>query len=238
VLQASEVLHKKPVLVERGTFRPVTKVNIDMLRSARASFAKSLALPEDAIVELAEITMRNLLTEQGEVNPRDFLARADVLAAAGKTVLISDYFEYYRLVTYLRRSAAGAIGIVLGAGSLIPLLDEKYYADLDGGILEAFGQLFQKNVTVYVYPWLDPASQKLNTVATLEVAPDLRNLYGYLVERGSIVQLENYDPSILHIFTPDVLRRITEHDTNWESMVPAEIAEVIKRRGFFGYRPG
>jgi hypothetical protein len=237
VLQPSEVLHKKPVLVERGTFRPVTKVNIDMLRGARASFAKALGQPEDSIVELAEITMRNLLTEQGDIDPRDFLARADVLAAAGKTVLISDYFEYYRLATYLRRSTAGAIAIVLGAGSLIPLLDEKYYTNLGGGILEAFGQLFQKNLTVYVYPWLDPATQKLNTVANLEVAPELRKLYGYLVDRGSIVQLENYDPHILHIFTPDVLRRIKQDDPTWEDMVPPEIAEVIKRRGFFDYHP-
>ena len=154
--------------------------------------------------------MRNLLTEQGEIEPRDFLARADVLAAAGKTVLISDYFEYYRLAVYLRRATAGATAIVLGAGSLLPLLDEKYYADLGGGILEAFGQLFQRNLTIYVYPFLDPKSRKLNTVANLEVAPELRKLYGYLVDRGSIVQLENYDPSILHILTPDVLRRIKQ----------------------------
>jgi hypothetical protein len=237
VLQPSEVLHKKPVLVERGTFRPVTKVNIDMLESARASFAKALGEPDDTIVELAEITMRNLLTEEGEIDPRDFLARADVLAAAGKTVLISDYFEYYRLATYLRRCTPEAIAIVLGAGSLVQLLDEKYYGDLGGGILEAFGQLFQKNLTVYVYPWLDPASNKLNTVSNLDVAPELRKLYGYLVERGSIVQLENYDPHILHIFTPEVLRRIKDADASWEDMVPPEIAEVIKRRGFFNYRP-
>jgi hypothetical protein len=237
VLQASEVLHRKAVLVERGTFRPVTKVNINMLQSARAQFAKHLHQPEDSIVELAEITMRNLLTEQGDVDPRDFLARADVLAAAGKTVLISDYFEYYRLVKYLRRSTAGAIAIVLGAGSLIPLLDEKYYADLGGGILEAFGQLFQRDVTVYVYPWRDPATGKLNTVETLDVADELNKLYGYLVERGSIAQLENYDPGLLSIFTPDVLRRIKEGDASWETMVPREIAEVIKQRGYFDYQP-
>jgi hypothetical protein len=225
------------VLVERGTFRPVTKVNINMLDCARESFAKALGEPADTIVELAEITMRNLLTEEGEIDPRDFLARADVLAAAGKTVLISDYFEYYRLATYLRRCTPEAIAIVLGAGSLLPLLDEKYYAGLGGGILEAFGQLFQKNLTVYVYPWLDPASQKLNTVSNLDVAPELRKLFGYLVDRGAIVQLENYDPHILHIFTPETLRRIKTGDASWEDMVPPEIAEVIKRRGFFDYRP-
>ena len=224
--------------VERGTFRPVTKVNIDMLDCARASFAKALGEPEGTIVELAEITMRNLLTEGGEIDPRDFLARADVLAAAGKTVLISDYFEYYRLATYLRRCTPEAIAIVLGAGSLVPLLDEKYYGDLGGGILEAFGQLFQRNLTVYVYPWLDPVSQKLNTVSNLDLAPELRKLFGYVVERGSIVQLENYNPHILHIFTPEVLRRIQGGDASWEDMVPPKIAEVIKQRGFFDYRPG
>jgi len=237
VLQASEVLHRRPVLVERGTFRPVTKVNLNMLDCARDSFAKALGEPVDNIIELAEITMRNLLTEEGEIDPRDFLARADVLAAAGKTVLISDYFEYFRLATYLRRCTPEAIAIVLGAGSLLPLLDEKYYASLGGGILEAFGQLFQKNLTVYVYPWLDPASKKLNTVANLDVAPELRKLFGYLVDRGAIVQLENYDPHILHIFTPEVLRRIKTGDASWENMVSPEVAAVIKRRGVFDYRP-
>src|SRR3984893_14645576 len=38
VLQPSEVLRKRPVLVERVSFRPVTKVNIDMIRSARERF--------------------------------------------------------------------------------------------------------------------------------------------------------------------------------------------------------
>jgi hypothetical protein len=237
VLQPSEVLYKKPVLVERGTFRPVTKVNMDMLASAHTQFTKHLGQKEDCIVELAEITMRNLMTEQGDVDPRDFLARADVLAAAGKTVLISDYFEYYRLVKYLRRSGAGAIALVLGAGGLVPLLDEKYYADLGGGILEAFGQLFQREVTVYAYPWLDPATGKLNTVETLDVAPDLNKLYSYLVERGSIVQLERYDRNLLSIITTDVLLRIQKGDARWETMVPPEIAEVIKNRGYFGYRP-
>jgi hypothetical protein len=235
VLQPTEVLHKKPVLVERGTFRPVTKVNIDMLRSAHETFARALGKPDGEIVELMEITMRNLLTEEGEIDPHDFLARADVMAAAGKTVLISDYFEYYRLASYLRRCTPGSIAIILGAGSLIPLLDEKYYANLAGGILESFGRLFQKDIMVYVYPWLDPASNKLTTVSNIDVAPELRKLFGYLVDRGSIVQIESYDPQILHIITREVLRRIKDGDASWEAMVPLEIAEVIKRRGFFGY---
>src|SRR5688572_18373559 len=100
VLQPSEVLRKRPILVERGSFRPVTKVNIDMINTAHDRFASEQAVPKDQVVQLMEITMRNLMAA-GAIDLSDFLARADLLAAAGKTVLISDYFEYYRLAAYL-----------------------------------------------------------------------------------------------------------------------------------------
>ncbi len=232
VLQPAEVLYKKPVLVERGSFRPVCRVNIDMLRCAREQFQRTLGRDED-IVELAEITMRNLIVG-GQIDYRDFLARADVLAAAGKTVLISDYFQYYRLAGYLRRHTSRPVAITLGASSLLTLFDDKYYADLDGGILESFGRLFKNDLKLYVYPYLDPETRKLSTVQNLEVAPDLHKLYGYLVDRGCIQQLEDYDPSCLSIFSRDVLERIKAGDDSWEAMVPPEIAEIIKRRGFFG----
>jgi hypothetical protein len=234
VLQPSEVLYKKSVLVERGSFRPVCHVNIDMLRCAHAEFAKSLGGSEE-IVELAEITMRNLIVG-GQIDYRDFLARADVLAAAGKTVLISDYFQYYRLAGYLRKLTARPVAITLGAGSLLSLFDERYYADLDGGILESFGRLFKNDLKLYVYPLLDPTTGQLCTVENLQVAPELQKLYGHLVDRGCIVQLHDYDSSCLKIFSRDVLERIKEGDSRWEQMVPVEIAETIKRRCFFGYK--
>jgi hypothetical protein len=235
VLQASEVLHHKPVLVLRGTFRPVTKVNIDMLRCARTAFAQAHGTSEHDIVEIMEITMSNLLSEGGAVDPRDFLARADVLGAAGKTVLVSDYFEYYRLAGYLRRCTSSAIAIVLGTGALDQLLDEKYYTGLDGGIMEAFGRLFSKDVKLYVYPMLDPATGKLATASTMNVPAGLAKLHGYLLDRGSLVSLENYDPSVLPILSREVFRRLKSGDSSWETMVPEEVAEIIKRRGLFGH---
>ena len=54
--------------------------------------------------------MRNLLSA-GEIDLGDFLARADALGAVGKTVLISDYFEYYRLAAYLTRYTAEPIAV-------------------------------------------------------------------------------------------------------------------------------
>jgi hypothetical protein len=234
VLQPSEVLHKRPILVERGSFRPVTKVNIDMINGARERFIAELEAQGGQGVELMEITMRNLLAA-GKIDLSDFLARADVLAAVGKTVLISDYSEYYRLAAYLTRYTAGPIAIVMGVSSLLELFQEQYYAGLEGGILEAFGKLFTKDLRIYVYPMRDPKGQLL-TVGNVEIAAGLRNLFHHLLERGRIRQLDNFDESVLHIYSRDVLRRIKDEDNSWEDMVPREVAELIKRRRFFGYR--
>jgi hypothetical protein len=235
VLQPSEILRKRPILVERGSFRPVTKVNIDMIRSAHERFASEPEVESDQVVELMEITMTNLLAT-GKIDLNDFLARADVLAAAGKTVLISDYFEYYRLAAYLARYTSQPIAVTMGIASLQDLFMEKYYAGLEGGILEAFGRLFTKDLRIYVYPLQDPATGQLSTVENLQMPGALHSLYSHLVERGRIKQLDNFDATVLHIFSRDVLRRIKDNDSSWEAMVPSEIALVIKDRQFFGYR--
>jgi hypothetical protein len=227
VLQPSEVLRKRPVLVERGSFRPVTKVNIDMVRSAHERFATEINVKPEEIIELMEITMRNLLVT-GKIDLSDFLARADLLAAAGKTVLISDYFEYYRLAAYLARYTTSPIGLTMGISSIQDLFKEQYYSKLEGGILEAFGKLFTKNLRIYAYPLI-------YTVDNAPLSSEMLNLYRHLVDSERIKQLDNYDESVLHIFSRDVLKRIKDHDATWESMVPPRIAEVIKERRFFGY---
>ncbi len=234
VLQPSEVLRKRPILVERGSFRPVTKVNIDMINAAHTSFAAEHDVKAGQIVELMEITMRNLLVT-GKIDLGDFLARADVLAAAGKTVLISDYFEYYRLAAYLNRYTSEPIAVTMGVASLLDLFEEQYYTELEGGILEAFGKLFTKDLRIYVYPQRDQDGM-IRTTHNLEIKEEMRNLYRHLVERGKIKQLDNFDEGLLDILSRDVLQRIKGADSSWEGMVPVEIAEIIKRRRFFGYQ--
>jgi hypothetical protein len=236
VLQPSEILRKRPILVERGSFRPVTKVNIDMIECARKRFASEPEVEADQICELMEITMRNLMAE-GQLNLSDFLARADVLAAVGKTVLISDYFEYYRLAAYLARYTPKPIAVTMGVGSIVDLFKEEYYTGLEGGILEACGRLFTKDLRIYAYPLRDPATGQLITVDNAQMAePKLQHLYSYLVERGRIKQLDNYDESVLNIFSRDVLKRIKCEDPSWETMVPPEVAAMIKKHSYFGYR--
>ena len=236
VLQPSEVLRKQSVLVERGSFRPVCNSNLDIMRCAHERFCEESEVECESVIKIMEITMRNLMAG-GQIDYRDFLARADMLVACGMTVLISDYFEYYRLAAYLSRYTKSKIGITMGIGSLRELFDEKYYTELDGGILESFGRLFKGDLKLYIYPLKDPVTGELTTTDNLDVADDLKKLYGYLLERGCIEQMTNFDEACQGVFSRDVLAKIAAGDSAWENMVPAEVGEVIRTRGYFGYAP-
>ena len=237
VLQPSEALYKKHVLLARGSFRPVCFSHVDILRSGRECFAGDLGGEGDeAVVELAELTMRNLRGDRDEVERADFLARADTLGAVGKTVLISDYFEFHRLASFVARYTKLRPAFVIGAGTLSEIFDERAYASLDGGILEAAGRLFRNDLTLYVYPLRDPTTGELTTARSFPVSPRLRGLYEHLLATGAIRQLENYDPLCLPVFSRDVLAMIQRGDPSFESMVPADVARVIRERGAFGWR--
>ena len=232
VVQAADALHKKAILVERGSFRPITKVTVDMLRCAGEQFAREPQMQGEKVMVLLEMTLNNLLDE-GEIDPTDFLDRVDLLGSLGKTVLISNFAQHHRLATYLHRHTKKMIGMVLGISTLKEILDEKYYADLDGGILESFGRMFKNDLKLYVYPALDPVTGELVTPANLTVAPHLRHLYVHLTGNRFIEPLQGMDPACLPISSRDVLARIKSGDDSWEVMVPPEVAQMIKKRKFF-----
>lgn len=262
VLQPSEVLRKKPILVERGSFRPPTRVNVDMLNCACAQFLQEPQVKGKPIMVLMEITMNNLLAS-GQLDPQDFLQRVDLLGDTGYNVLISNYSEYYRLTTYFRRYTDEMIGVALGINNLVEIFHEKYYEHLQGGILENFGRLFRNSVKLYVYPMQQnafdrylasghpapgadnteqavfhgggPASLILITAKNLQVETHLQNLYAHLLENHYLEPIVGFDPGILDIFSRDVLQRIKENDATWEKLVPSPVADAIKRRALFGY---
>jgi hypothetical protein len=253
VLQPSEILHKKAVLVERGSFRPVTHVNVDMIACATAQFVQEAAVKGKEVMVLMEITMNNLLSE-GALDANDFLSRVDLLADIGFTVLISNHSEYYRLTSYFRRYTKEMIGVAMGINNLLEIFNEKYYDNLEGGILESFGRLFRNAVKLYVYPMSGAAYDRytaesrnsgttaqsaapnvLITAKSVKVGDHLASLYAHLFENRFIDGIVGFDANILGIFSRDALKRIRDHDRLWESMVPAPIAVAIKRRGLFGH---
>jgi hypothetical protein len=234
VVQASDVLYKKNILVERGTFRPPTKATLDMLQCAQAQFVQEPGVDGAELVVLMEMALHNLL-DGGAIDPRDFLDRVDLLGTMGKMVLISNYGEFHRLAAYLFRHTKRKIAVVLGLPSLKQLFDEKYYTDLEGGILESFGRLFKNELKLYVYPWQDPATGAVITAENLRVQPHLKHLYAYLMENHFIEGLRDITRAYLPIFSREVLRRLREGDRGWEEMVPPAVAQLIKERRLLGY---
>jgi hypothetical protein len=232
VVQPSEVLYKKPILVERGSFRPATKLTLDLLNRARDQFVQEPRVRDQEPVVLAEMTLRSLIAAPS-VGHTDFLARADLLDALGFDVLISRFEPYYQLAEYLTAYTDGLIGLALGLPAVREVADEKYYTDLPGGVLESVGRLFKRSVKMYVYPTRDPVSGEVHTALQGVLPPPWHHLRDLLLEIGSIVPIRSYDESLLSIHGRDVLDRIQRDDPSWEAMVPPVVAEIIKAKKLF-----
>jgi len=237
VVQPADVLYKKSIMVERGSFRPVINTTLDMLECATSLFVQEPKVQGEEVTVLMEMTLKNLI-DGDRIDHKDFLDRVDILGALGKNVLISNYGEYHRLAAYLFRHTKKMIGIVMGVPTLREIFEEKYYVDLEGGILESFGRLFKNDLKLYVYPLREAKTGALITAGNLRVAPNLRHLYAYLVENRLIESLRDFDERCLPIFSRDVLAKIRAGDPAWEAMVPPTVAQMIKERRLFNYGAG
>jgi hypothetical protein len=238
VMQPSEVLYKKNVLVLRGRFRPVTHVNVDMLLASRRHFKREPDVDKSKLVVLTELTL-NDLSADGQIDEKDFLHRAELICSLGQTVLISNYFEYYRLVEYLSKITKGKkIGLVLGIYALQKVFEEKTYENLRGGILESFASLFGNNVKIYVYPAL--RSGDGNELFTLdhfekELPKRLQSLFHFLMDNNKLEDVRNANINNLHIISDNVLAMIRKGESGWEKFVPSKVEDAIKEFGLFDY---
>lgn len=231
----ADILYKKDVFAVRGSFRPVTLVNTDMFEKGLQMFLKDTEGKSEDTVIIFEITTFNLRAT-GRIDERDFLDRVDILAKLGYTVMVSNFSEYYRLAEYFTGYNIRYFGIAMGVNNLLMVFEEQYYEHLSGGILEAFGKFFRKDMRVYLYPYKDPDTNCLLTSKTLKVDRKVKELYKFFIANRQIVDVEEYDPSVLEIYSRDVLAKITNQENGWEDQLPEGVAEMIKERGLFGYK--
>jgi len=235
VLQPSEVLYKKNVLVLRGRFRPVTLVQVDMMISGIKQVKKDGAVDKEKLLILSELTL-NDLTMGGEVDETDFLDRVDLLSSLGQNVMISNYQEHYKLAAYLSKfTKKRRIGIILGVNNLERIFDERYYESLDGGILESFSRLFGSNVKLLIYPSLKHDSKELYSLKDFVPPSHLKSLFQYFIENGNIEAIENPKHEHLHIASDKILKMIKNGDNGWEEMVPFKVCQAIKENHLFEY---
>ena len=231
----SEILYRKPVLIERGSFRPLTNPMLEMLERSREMFVQEPALEGEMPVTMLEMTLRQL--HVGDcIDHGDFLDRVDTLRALNCPVLISNFRRYHRLVHYIGRHTNKMIGLPLGLARVRTILDETFYTDLDGGLMESLGQLFRNGVKLYAYPWRNHETGEVFTLKSLPVPSNVKHLYTHLVENRLIEEIKNYTPNYLVINSNIVLDKLKSGDSSWEQMVPPPIAEIIKTKRLFGYR--
>jgi hypothetical protein len=228
------VLYKKNILALRGSFRPVTKVNMDMYQKSLEMFVEENKVEKDNTFVIFEITLSNLRSE-GEIDERDFMDRAELLCSLGQTVMISNFQEYYKVVEYFSSYTKARMGLVMGVNNLVDIFDEKYYRHLSGGILEAFGKLFYRDLKVYLYPMEEDG--EIITSQNLKVHPRMKELYKFFAYNGKVVDVQINDKENLKIFSREVLKMINKGIPGWEKMLPEGTAELIKQHQLFGYDP-
>lgn len=235
-IHGSEFLYKKALMVARGHYRPPTLVSLDVIRSSFRQFIAEPEVEEDNAHIMAELTL-DTLQVNGEISEKDFLDRAEALCVLGQTVIISNCQNHQRLINYLSDFRIQKLGLVIGVRELLEIINEKYYANRDGNLLVAFGELFTRNIKIYAYPALvDQNSKKLMTGKNLPVPQGINFLYQYLLESQHIVEVEDYNNDLLHIFPQDVLRMIQEGRTDWERFLPEKLVQIIKEEKLFGWR--
>ena len=229
------ILYKKNILAFRGSFRPVTKVNMDMYEKSLKMFLNENKVNAENTLVVFEITLSNLRSD-GEIDERDFMDRAELLCSLGQTVMISNFQEYYKVVEYFANYTKARMGLAMGVNNLVDIFDEKYYRHLSGGILEAFGKLFYRDMKVFLYPMIGEDGEII-TSENLKVHPRMKELYKFFKFNGKVVDIDDYDPSILEVFSREVLNMINNGKPGWETMLPTGIAEIIKEHRLFGYDP-
>ncbi|BAV94877.1 nicotinate-nucleotide adenylyltransferase [Ichthyobacterium seriolicida] len=233
----AQLLYKKNILTMRGSFRPVTKVNMDMLETSYKAFCEAREVDRDNVQILFEITLSNLTSSDKNIDERDFLDRANILCSLGYTVLISDFSEYYKLVDYFSTITKARLGLIMGINNLLHIFNDVYYKELSGGILEAFGKLFARDLKIYLYPLQREDGVTINST-NLRVHPRLKELYKHFKFTKHITDIKNANKDISHINSSKILSMISNNEKGWEDMVPKKVHDIITKLKLFGYKNG
>ena len=230
----ARILYKKNILALRGSFRPVTKVNIDMFEKSYEVFTREADVDESKSEVIFEITLSNLMG-QGEIDESDFMDRAKLLCSLGHTVMISNFKEYYKLVDYFSNYTKKQLGLTMGVNNFVEIFNESYYKDIDGGILEAFGKMFHNKVKVYLYPISNNDGQIINST-NLKLHPRMKDFYKFFKYNNKVVDLFDFEQKYLEIFSRDILKKIKNGEKDWTNKLPEGISEMIIKNKMFGYK--
>jgi hypothetical protein len=236
-LLPADELYKKNILALRGSFRPVTKLALDMLEKGLLAFQQENDVNAANIDLILEMTLDNLSQgNNGNIDEKDFLDRVNLLSSLNQMVMITNFREYYRLSEYFSRFTKERTGLIIGANHLIKLFDESYYQHLSGGIMEAMGKLFNKKMKLYIYPYKRRSENQIITSRNVKLDNKMQDLFDYFKLDNRFVDIDDANPDYLQTYTREIIEKIQKGITGWEKLLPEGIADDIKKNNLFGYK--
>ncbi len=231
-IHASEFLYKKPLVVVRGHYKPPTLVSQDVFESSFNQFVSEPDVEEKKARVVAELTLENLL-ENDEISEQDFLERAKALGAMNYITIFSNCSHHQRLINYLADYKITKLGLVIGVLELEELIQSHFQHNRDGELLVAFGKLFTRNITVYVYPAMRDG--ELVTASSMKVPDGIEFLHKYLLESEQLKAVSGFNQGQLDIYSYHVRKEIKSDSGNWQQKLPAAVTRLIEAEGLFGY---
>jgi len=235
VVVPANLLYKKNVLTIRGSFKPVTNLNVDMIEQGIDAFKSARGVTDENTIVLAEISLNDPKGTDLLVPEKDLVQRVSLLNSLGYSVMISDYTRYFSLRAYFRQYTSLQIGIVLGMRNIREIFDEDFYVGVEGGILEGFGKLFPDNTRLFVYPEINEDGE-LSEFTSLKVPEHLRFLYRHLLENQLIFGIGCSDQNLLRIYSREILAQLPNGHGDWETKLPDQISKQIIDQQLFGFR--
>ncbi len=235
VRQPGEMLYKKNVLLMRGYFRPINNLTLDFLKDSLAIFKRDEDYKPDNTIAFCEISLKNLLQDDEQLDEKDFLNRVNLLNLAGQSVMVSNFYRYFKLVDYFAQFKMIKLRIALGMPTFDKIFHSSQYTDLRGGLLEAMGILFQENVKLYLYPYTDMNTGEIIYPADDHFKDEYKLLWQYLIATRKILLLQGIPSNQLKITASYISKLIEAADENLSAYLPREVAEAIVNEKLFGY---
>jgi hypothetical protein len=235
LVHPSELFYNRDVMVMRAMFKPVTHVNVDMMTSGMelfSSICQTGSAPPIIVPEISVAEMR----KQNSYDMQDILDRVDCLNILNYPVIVTNYLRYFRLSDYLGRYTHGKVAFVMGIPNLETLFNDAYYEGFKGGIIGAFGALFDRDTLIFVYPmYRDGNPDDLVTTDNFPVPEHLKHFYAHLRANNKILPIHNYNQAHMHIWPEAILEQLQKGPGPWQLSVPEAVAREIRTRCMFGF---
>lgn len=225
-IHASEFLYKRDLMVVRGNFRPPTLVTEDVFEKGFKQFNDEDYINNDKSIIMSEITINE------DIDEKDFLHRAKMLNGLGQKIIVSNCHNHQELINYLQDYKVQNLGLVIGVMELLKIIETKHRENQDGRLLVAFGELFTRNIKIYIYPAVQKDGS-LMTLQNLPVPEDIDLLYQHLLKSKQLIDITDFDEEKLGIFSWDVLESIKNGTDDWKKMVPERIIPLIQVGKYF-----